>query len=670
MSTREEWLAANDSFLAGRTAWLRRRLEALAASASGSASGSIPDDAGPAGDPGTIPLLRLATAFKLSGFEANILFLCVAVELDPDLAALCGAAASRPELPYPTFGLARALFADPAWDALSPEEPLRYWPLVCVDEARPLPAARLYADQRIVDFALGLDHLDERLGALASHLPLVPNGLSASQHEVARRLATLATGTGQGLAVTLPGPHRDAKEMVAAEAAASLGLRLFTLDAGDIPADPVDAVRFARLWQRESVLSGVALFLDAAELDAADPQAGAVRRWLGHTGGLIFVAVHEPWPQLGALAVDVAKPTTAEQAEAWRAGLGGAGKATDGNATDGNATDGSPTDGKAAEGAGRLAATFDFDLTAITATLARAETDGQSGPDAVWSAALETSGPALDRLAQRVRATVQPDALKLPAAERSLLAQIAGQVAHRDTVYNGYGFAAGLQRGTGLSVLFAGESGTGKTMAAEALANELGLLLYKIDLSAVVSKYIGETEKNLRKLFDAAENGGAILFFDEADALFGMRSDVKDSHDRYANIEVSYLLQRIESFRGLAILATNRKDSLDQAFLRRLRFVLDFPFPALPERLAIWQAVFPAAAPVGELDFGRLSRLNLTGGSIHNVALNAAFMAAGATGTVTMDLVLAAARDEIRKLGRPVNEGDFAWHGELVDHGH
>jgi SpoVK/Ycf46/Vps4 family AAA+-type ATPase len=177
----------------------------------------------------------------------------------------------------------------------------------------------------------------------------------------------------------------------------------------------------------------------------------------------------------------------------------------------------------------------------------------------------------------------------------------------------------------------------------------------------VVSKYIGETEKNLRRLFDAAENGGAILFFDEADALFGKRSEVKDSHDRYANIEINYLLQRMEAYRGLAILATNMKRALDQAFMRRLRFVVNFPFPGAVERKAIWQKVFPADVPQSGLDYDRLARLHIAGGNIYNIALNAAFMAARAKGAVTMPMVLEAARDEFRKLERPINENDFRW---------
>jgi SpoVK/Ycf46/Vps4 family AAA+-type ATPase len=223
-----------------------------------------------------------------------------------------------------------------------------------------------------------------------------------------------------------------------------------------------------------------------------------------------------------------------------------------------------------------------------------------------------------------------------------------------------------MNRGLGINALFAGESGTGKTMAAEVIANELKLDLYRIDLSAVVNKYIGETEKNLRKLFDAAEDSGAILFFDEADALFGKRSEVKDSHDRYANIEVNYLLQRMESYRGLAILATNQKNYLDKAFVRRLRFIVNFPFPGIKERIKIWKKVFPPETELDKkLDFSRLAKHNLTGGSIHNIALNAAFLAAREGSAVTMQLLLDAARMEFKKLERPMKESDFRWQGQF-----
>ena len=221
-----------------------------------------------------------------------------------------------------------------------------------------------------------------------------------------------------------------------------------------------------------------------------------------------------------------------------------------------------------------------------------------------------------------------------------------------------------MNRGLGITALFTGDSGVGKTMAAEVIANDLRLDLYRIDLSSVVSKYIGETEKNLCKLFDAAEDGGAILFFDEADALFGKRSEVKDSHDRYANIEVNYLLQRMESFGGLAILASNMRGALDVAFTRRLRFILNFPFPNVSDRERMWRKAFPAKTPLAALNYSRLAKFNLTGGSISNAAINAAFLAASKHTSVTMGHALAAIRQEQIKLDRPIRESDFTWENE------
>jgi SpoVK/Ycf46/Vps4 family AAA+-type ATPase len=365
------------------------------------------------------------------------------------------------------------------------------------------------------------------------------------------------------------------------------------------------------------------------------------------------VATHDVRPGLGSDSVplDVPKPTLAEQRQAWQAALG--------------------------ESAGdlpeRLASQFSLDLGTLgriarTALAQSPDTRSDEGPDdappvadRVWDAALATTRPRLEGLTQRLDPRATWDDLVLPARELGLLHQIADQVRLRSRVYDEGGFAARRNRGLGISVLFAGESGTGKTMAAEVLAQDLRLSLYRIDLSTVVNKYIGETEKNLRRLFDAAEDGGALLFFDEADALFGKRSEVKDSHDRYANIEINYLLQRIESYQGLAILATNLKDSLDSAFVRRLRFIVDFPSHGEAERREIWRRIFPPETATAGLDFDRLARLGLNGGAINNVAINAAFLAAAAGTPVTMPHVLAAARTELQKMGRPFSESDFYW---------
>jgi SpoVK/Ycf46/Vps4 family AAA+-type ATPase len=281
--------------------------------------------------------------------------------------------------------------------------------------------------------------------------------------------------------------------------------------------------------------------------------------------------------------------------------------------------------------------------------------------EALWRACRLQGRTRLEEQAQAIRSQVGWDDLVLPQRQLQTLSEIAAQVRQRITVYESWGFAAKNGRGMGVTALFHGASGTGKTLAAEVLANALSLDLYRIDLSAVVSKYIGETEKNLRRIFDAAEYGGAILLFDEADALFGKRSEVKDSHDRYANIEVSYLLQRMEAYRGLAILTTNQKKALDTAFLRRLRFIVQFPFPDATQRAEIWRRVFPAQTPTESLDITKLARLNLAGGHIHNIALNAAFLAADRGSPVGMAELRAAAQTEYGKLEKPVSSEVKDW---------
>jgi SpoVK/Ycf46/Vps4 family AAA+-type ATPase len=279
---------------------------------------------------------------------------------------------------------------------------------------------------------------------------------------------------------------------------------------------------------------------------------------------------------------------------------------------------------------------------------------------ALWDACRVQARPRLDGLAQRIEPSATWDDLVLPGQQKQLLGQIALHVRQRTKVYQSWGFASKGSRGLGISALFAGPSGTGKTMAGEVLANELRLDLYRIDLSQVVSKYIGETEKNLRRVFDAADEGTAILLFDEADALFGKRSEVKDSHDRYANIEVSYLLQRMEAYRGLAILTTNRRNALDAAFLRRIRFVVEFPFPEATQRAEIWRRVFPEQTPTEGLRIDRLARLNAAGGHIRNIAMGAAFLAADGDEPVRMSHLLCAARSEFAKLERPLTDSETA----------
>jgi SpoVK/Ycf46/Vps4 family AAA+-type ATPase len=268
----------------------------------------------------------------------------------------------------------------------------------------------------------------------------------------------------------------------------------------------------------------------------------------------------------------------------------------------------------------------------------------------------ERSRVSLEGLAERIDPGATWDDLVLPPGHLELLHEIARHVRHRTHVYERWGFAERVARGLGVTALFAGESGTGKTLAAEVLAGELGLDLYRIDLAATVSKYIGETEKNLRRLFDAAEASGAVLLFDEADALFGKRGEVREAHDRYANLEIAYLLQRMEGYRGLAILTTNLRSNVDRAFLRRLRFVVQFPFPEAPQRAEIWRRMFPVAAPLEGIAPERLARLTIPGGSIRAIAMSAAFGAAEDGTAITPAHVLRATRVEYAKAERSLTD--------------
>jgi hypothetical protein len=584
-------------------------------------------------------LVTLAQLLGLSHFERDTLLLCAAVELDPAVAGLCARAHGSAGMNYPTFGLALNLFDDPAWDVLSPQRGLRHWRLVEINQpaGQALVTSALRADERVANHIKGLNYLDDRLEPLLTPLDVdLTTPLPSSQRGVVEEVVRQWEN---GLPVIqLAGTVAASKRLVAAHAAAVLGLVTYRLPATLLPRQPADLDNLSRLWERESRLLPLALYLDADD-DGPDHE---MARFLGRCGGPVFLAARESRSETGrrSVVLDVDAPVRAERADAWRHVLG---PVSDGFVD-------------------TLSGQFALDLPVIHQVAEAAAGD----QDAVWRGCLNTTRPRLAALAERLRPRVGWDDIVLPESELGLLRQIAEQVAHRGTVYDTWGFGDKVTRGLGVSALFSGPSGTGKTMAAEVLANHLRLDLYRIDLSAVVSKYIGETEKNLSRLFDAAEGGGAILFFDEADALFGKRSEVKDAHDRYANIEINFLLQRMEAYRGLAILATNMRTALDTAFLRRLRFIVSFVFPGVAERKAIWERAFPPGAPRGELDFARLAGLQVSGGITRNIALNAAFLAASAGTEITMPLVLAAARTEYRKLELPFKETDFRWQEARV----
>jgi SpoVK/Ycf46/Vps4 family AAA+-type ATPase len=279
--------------------------------------------------------------------------------------------------------------------------------------------------------------------------------------------------------------------------------------------------------------------------------------------------------------------------------------------------------------------------------------------DDLFTAARAQSTHRLGVLARQIRPRFQIEHLILPYDAIAQLKEVCNQVRRRHIVYDRWGFDRKLSLGKGINVLFSGPPGVGKTMAAEVFANELDLDLFKIDLSQIVSKYIGETEKNLNRVFDEARASNAILFFDEADALFGKRSEVRDSHDRYANIEIAYLLQKMDEYEGLSVLATNLKQNLDEAFTRRLSFIIDFPFPDEESRLRIWRSIWPMDLPLGDdVDLGYVARtFRLSGGSIKNVAVAAAFLAAEREEPVRTVHLVRATRREFQKMGKTFPDG-------------
>jgi len=340
--------------------------------------------------------------------------------------------------------------------------------------------------------------------------------------------------------------------------------------------------------------------------------------------------------------LDAELPARLMRAQAWRRKLGDAAKLSDAEFQ-------------------ALASTFGFEREQIATAVALA-IDG-AGDKAIdvktlRAAACEVARASTPQSVRRLETTLNWNDLVLPPALEAELRAIPAQVELGAKVWEEWGFSRRIPYGQGVAALFSGPSGTGKTMAAQIIAGEMGVPLFHVDLAQTVSKYIGETEKALGRIFDAAEGAGAVLLFDEADALFGKRSEVRDAHDRYANIEVAYLLQRMEEYRGLAILTTNAKQNVDPAFLRRLRFVVDFPVPDAEDRLKICKGMFPGAAPLAkDVDLLFLAeRVALTGGNIQQIALRAAFDAASDEGTITMAHVVAATRRELNKLGMQSTE--------------
>ncbi len=581
---------------------------------------------------------KLAELFGLSAFERDVVLLAAAVELDADVSRLVAELQGGSQ-PRPTFGLALSVLAEPHWDALSPDGPLRRWRLVELESDALVAERPLHIDEAIVGLLTGTEVQSAQLDGIVRRIETMAR-ISPSQAQLAAETAGVLAGIGQRLVLVLEGDDGDAQIAVATLVAAMLERRSVLVRTGALPMPGHELSMICRLLERELRL-GQALAVIQPE-GAADDVIDALLDDLESRVVIVLGRAPARRTQRVCLTRTIALPDPREARDLWVGSIGA-----------------TPT-GETSDAIDAVAQQFRLSAAAIDAIAIEASASFEIDDFAARIRRLcrERARVPLDGLAERIEPLVGWEDLVLPQGHTELLHQIVSHVRHRTQVLERWGFGARTRRGLGVTALFAGESGTGKTLAAEVIARELELDLYRVDLSATVSKYIGETEKNLRRVFDAAEASGAVLLFDEADALFGKRGEVRDAHDRYANLEVAYLLQRMEHYRGLAILTTNLRSNVDRAFLRRLRFVVQFPFPDLDQRAEIWRRTFPAQADVHGIAPERLARLNISGGSINSIALGAAYAAARDGRPISSAHVLRAARLEYAKAERALTEAE------------
>ena len=593
-------------------------------------------------------LNRINKRFGLSPFEKDILLLCVGMELERGWGLLCGEAQGSKITNYPTFSLALSSLDYAHLNAITPDSPLRHWRLIELkDNSNNLTTKELVIDEQIFHYLVGNQHLNPRLTGLLNLVDEIPS-IVPSHQKIVEQLTQIWLQSAEIPLLHLYGSDLPSKKAIATAIADKFQLNLYTISAEIITKDTDRLDLFKCLLEREWILNESAFFLEYDRQENSDRDRNSLGSlFLDSLRCPLIISSQERLRERAKplISIEVKKPTTEEQRFLWS-----------------NSLEQIIPDSQ--EQIETLVSYFNLNLPAIENVCLQLKTidnnlyDRNHLNQQLWQMCRTQARPHLEQLTQRIESGNSWSDLILPESELNVLRELATHVRHKDKVYHHWGFGKKNARGLGISALFAGASGTGKTLAAEVLGNELELDVYRIDLSSVVSKYIGETEKNLKKIFDAAEGCGSILLFDEADALFGKRSEVKDSHDRYANMEVSYLLQRIESYQGLAILTTNLKDDLDRAFLRRIRFIVQFPFPDLSQRTAIWQRIFPASTPTQNLNFQKLAKLNVAGGNIRNIAINAAFNAANERESVQMKHILQAAKSEYSKLEKPLTDNE------------
>jgi SpoVK/Ycf46/Vps4 family AAA+-type ATPase len=626
-----------------------------------------------------LPLAELERRFALTRFDVDAVLICLGLELDTRYERLYAYLQDDVTRKRATVDLILSLlcldFAEKVRQRIrfAPESPLLACQIVSVSDEQsqgrsPLAYRSVQLDDRITSYLLGHDVLDGRLADTANpqatHGKLQELVLPAEVRPRVLALAEIARST-RRLLLYLQGPPGIGKRRLAEAFCSEIGLGMLSVDIEpNAGVTPPDLRGWVRLALREGTLRGSGIYFAGFDALARDEQRvprgiflDEIRKHEGLVlvgGGTLWEPGSMPAGQL-FVRVELSFPSYPERVRLWA-----------------EACDGSAPHEWIEEIAGkyRLSGGQIRDAASTAYQLALARPRGECRPTLAdfQEASRLHSNRKLATLARRIRPQYGWDDIVLPADRMEQLREVCATLQFRPIVYGDWGFDEHLSLGKGLNVLFAGPSGTGKTMAAEILAHQLGLELYKTDLSIIVSKYIGETEKNLSRIFTEAASSNAILFFDEADALFGKRSEIRDSHDRYANIEVNYLLQEMERYEGMAILATNLRKNMDEAFVRRMHFVVEFPFPSADDRLRIWEAVLPQETPCDpDLDFDFLATaFELSGGSIRNIALSAAFLAAADSRRIGMSHLIRATRREYQKMGKVLTGNEFGQYTELA----
>ncbi|HEX3048939.1 MAG TPA: AAA family ATPase [Bacillota bacterium] len=633
-----------------------------------------------------LALPQLAKIFNLSFFEEQCILICLAPEIDRKYEKLYAYLQDDITRKKPSVDLIFSLLLKSTEEKIAarivfePQRPLLKFIFQSLDnvteEATPLILRFLKLDDRIVNFLLEINSIDRRLERIVQFV--APSNYSGSEliipeeltqvRSVAQAASQMQIETGKRIIFYFHGPYGAGKKQWAELIGRDFGLPMLLTDLQKILNSSASHHELLQLLGRESVLQQAALVIDNFQLfleneDKNKSELESLLDTIRTFVPLVFLISDRPWKPLGLVnglifvEQEFKIPPASLRRNFWE------------------------TFSKRYQLDQRvdfdsLAVKFRFSPGQIKDSIANAEflalyrsnQPGSIEMGDLYTACHNQSNQKLSILARKIKPKYQWEDIVLPPDQLDQLREICNQVKYRQVVYGEWGFDRKLSLGKGVTALFSGPPGTGKTMAAEVIANDLCLELYKIDLSQVVSKYIGETEKNLEKIFTEAETSNAILFFDEADALFGKRSEVKDAHDRYANIETGYLLQRMEQYEGIVILATNLNKNMDEAFLRRLNFVIEFPFPDTKHRELLWHKIFPESAPrSSELDYLFLAeKLNVAGGNIKNIALNSAFYAADEAAAITMKHIILATKREYRKIGKSFLKSDFEPYYQLI----